>query len=173
MPGAELRNRGNNFFLYRTRGQRAVFFEQCQQPRLTKLLTIGVACFRHTVGKQNHTIARYELDSPRFVALLPENAENSPAFAQALVRTIRMHDKRRIVAGVGVAEEPSPAIQLRVEKSDETVAMRVPPHQSIQTAAHNVRVQGWRGKSTDGRLQVRHQQRCRNSLPSHVRNAQA
>ena len=105
--------------------------------------------------------------------MLRENAKDSAAFLQPLVRAVRAHHKWRIVPGVSVTQASGGAVQLSVEKCDEAVGMRVPPNQRVQTIAEVLRRQGWGTQTADSRLQIGHQQRRRDAFSGHVRDAQA
>jgi len=122
---AELGYHGQDFRLQFVGGQRAMIFQQTQQARFAEFLAAGLhASVTPSVNRSTR--------SPGTTAPSPshnhagEDAQHGAALPQSLVRAVGAHHERRIVAGVDVSQTARGALQLRVEKGDEAVAVRIP-----------------------------------------------
>src|SRR2546430_4750043 len=71
-----------------------------------------------------------------------EDAKHGSALPQARVRAVRAQRELRIVAGVHIIQAARGAVQLRVEKGDEPVAVRIAVDNGIQSAAKQIWRQG-------------------------------
>ncbi len=83
-----------DLFLNLRRAPPAIFLQHRQQSRFAKFFLIGVARFRDAVGEEDHAVAALQLRYAAPECLVCKNAQNAAAFAQTLVRTIGMQDKR-------------------------------------------------------------------------------
>src|SRR6202030_3363714 len=112
-----------------------------------------------------------KLDESKRVSLNREDAQNAAAFAQTVVSAIAMQNDPRIVSSIRITQPTRGAVELRIKKCDETVAGDIAENQRVQSLAKAARREQRRGQTSHGRLQIRHQQRRRQSFPRHVCNA--
>src|ERR1700687_2987045 len=151
----------------------AIFLEHRQQPLFTKLFLIGVARFGDAISENDHAVAALQLRYAALKRLISKNTQNAAAFTQALVRAIAVQNKGWIVPGAHIAQQTRAPIELRVKQSDEPIAGHVAVQQSVQSCAQFLRGYRRRRQATHGGLQIRHQQRRRQSLTRYIRDAQS
>src|SRR5256886_11462721 len=137
MPCAATKfRRGRQDFLLKLgRARRAIFSQNLQKPLVTKLLAIGVAGFGDPVGKKNRAITCLQVTLAELEGLIRKNTEDSAAFVKALVRTIRAHHERRVVALVCIPQATRRAIELGVEQSDKAIAGHITAQQRVEAYA--------------------------------------
>src|SRR5271163_1788405 len=123
MPVAAAKVAGGlqDYFLQILGARVAIFFEQLEQARFAELLAFRNMRFRDAIGKKQHAVAGPEVVCAGGKLLNGKYAENAAAIQQAIVRAVAMKHDRRIVAGVGITQPASRAVQLSVEKRDEAV----------------------------------------------------
>src|ERR1700722_17413443 len=149
----------------------AIFFEQLEQARFTKLLTIRNVRFGNAIRKEQHAVAGCQVVGAARKLLNRKHTENAAAFEKAIVRAVAMPPDWRIVSGIGVAQPARRAVQLRVEKSDEAVRRNIAADERIQTLAQLIRSNRGGSAASKCRLQIRHQQCRRHSLAGNIANA--
>src|SRR5450755_1726912 len=143
-----LQNPGLNFVC----GGGGVRLEQAHQALVSKFLIVDVSGLGDAVGVKNQAVSDSQLGSAEGESLGWENAENPPAFGEAVVRTVLVQDDGRIVSGIDVLQSARRAVEVGVEKGNEAVTRHIPAKQRIQARAQLVWAQICRGQAANGGL---------------------